>query len=43
MRCPNIERIATMGYRVDEVHGYFKGKCNVCLADDRGSETNTLR
>lgn len=29
--CPNIKRIEQLGYRIDEVHGYFKGICKECL------------
>ena len=29
--CPNINRIIENGYRIDEVHGYFKGICDDCI------------
>ena len=33
--CPNIEKIAEYGHRVDEVHGYFKGICKDCIVKER--------
>jgi len=33
--CPNIEKIRKEGYQIDEVHGYFKGVCKVCLKKRR--------
>ena len=30
IECPNINRIIKEGYKVDEVHGYFKGLCKNC-------------
>lgn len=31
IQCPNAERKSINGYRVDEVHGYFKGVCRDCM------------
>ena len=31
IKCPNINKTIEMGYRIDEVHGYFKGICKNCL------------
>jgi len=30
IKCPNIEKVSQLGYKIDEVHGYFKGICNKC-------------
>ena len=30
IECPNINKIIKEGYKVDEVHGYFKGLCKNC-------------
>jgi Fe2+ or Zn2+ uptake regulation protein len=30
VECPNLDRMLKGKYKVDEVHGYFKGICNVC-------------
>jgi len=40
IKCPNVERIAEEGHRVDEVHGYFKGICKYCLEkeDENGKK-----
>ena len=29
--CPNIKKTLEIGHKVEEVHGYFKGKCKECL------------
>ena len=29
--CPNIKKTLEYGHRIEEVHGYFKGKCKECL------------
>ena len=29
--CPNIKKIIEIGHKIEEVHGYFKGKCKECL------------
>jgi len=31
IECPNIQKTLDSGYRVEEVHGYFKGICKKCL------------
>jgi Fe2+ or Zn2+ uptake regulation protein len=31
IKCPNIEKVSQIGYKIDEVHGYFIGVCNKCL------------
>jgi Fe2+ or Zn2+ uptake regulation protein len=33
--CPYIEKVRKEGYQIDEVHGYFKGVCKVCLKKRR--------
>jgi Fe2+ or Zn2+ uptake regulation protein len=35
--CPNVNKIIQDGYRVDEVHGYFKGICKECIKKGRTS------
>jgi Fe2+ or Zn2+ uptake regulation protein len=30
IECPNIKKVSKNGYKIDEVHGYFKGICNKC-------------
>ncbi len=37
IECPNVERIAKEGHRVDEVHGYFKGICKYCLEKEKNN------
>jgi Fe2+ or Zn2+ uptake regulation protein len=32
--CPNIQKIMKEGYRIEEVHGYFKGICKKCIKKD---------
>ena len=29
--CPNIEVTASMGYKIEEIHGYIKGVCKECM------------
>lgn len=29
--CPNINKVINKGYRINEVHGYFKGICKDCM------------
>jgi Fe2+ or Zn2+ uptake regulation protein len=29
--CPNIKKTLEYGHRIEEVHGYFKGKCKECI------------
>jgi Fe2+ or Zn2+ uptake regulation protein len=29
--CPNIEKTIKDGYKIQEVHGYFKGICKKCI------------
>lgn len=36
IKCPNIGKIIREGYKIEEVHGYFKGLCKEC-AQQRGS------
>ncbi len=31
IKCPNAEKISENGYKIDEVHGYFKGTCKKCM------------
>jgi Fe2+ or Zn2+ uptake regulation protein len=31
IECPNIKKILEYGHRIEEVHGYFKGKCKECI------------
>ena len=31
IECPNIKKIREHGHQVDEIHGYFKGICKVCV------------
>ena len=31
IQCPNIKRKSIKGYKIEEVHGYFKGICKSCL------------
>ncbi|UCD13070.1 MAG: transcriptional repressor [Thermoplasmatales archaeon] len=31
IECPNINKILNSGHEVEEVHGYFKGKCKKCM------------
>jgi len=33
--CPNIQKTLDSGYRVEEVHGYFKGICKKCLKKEK--------
>lgn len=35
IKCPNIDKIIQDGYRIDEVHGYFKGICKKCIKQGR--------
>ena len=35
IKCPNIEKIKNEGYRIDEVHGYFKGICKDCMNKEK--------
>jgi len=32
IECPNINKVIKDGYKVEEVHGYFKGLCKKCKA-----------
>jgi len=29
--CPNIRKTLEQGHKIEEVHGYFKGRCRECL------------
>ena len=31
LQCPNIEKIKNQGYKIEEMHGYFKGICKNCI------------
>jgi len=31
IQCPNVKRKSIKGYKIEEVHGYFKGICKRCL------------
>jgi Fur family peroxide stress response transcriptional regulator len=31
IKCPHVNRKSIRGYKIDEVHGYFKGICKSCL------------
>jgi Fe2+ or Zn2+ uptake regulation protein len=35
IKCPNANRKNIQGYKIDEVHGYFKGICKDCLKKQR--------
>lgn len=35
IQCPNAQRKSIKGYKIDEVHGYFKGICKSCLQKQR--------
>jgi Fe2+ or Zn2+ uptake regulation protein len=35
IECPNAKRKSIQGYKIDEVHGYFKGICKSCLQKQR--------
>lgn len=35
IKCPNIKKISNYGYRIIEVHGYFKGICKECLKKEK--------
>ena len=30
LQCPNIQKIQEQGYKIEEIHGYFKGLCPKC-------------
>jgi Fe2+ or Zn2+ uptake regulation protein len=30
IECPNIDKVIKEGYKIEEVHGYFKGLCKEC-------------
>lgn len=36
--CPNIGKVAHSGFKVEEVHGYFKGICKNCLKKESGQD-----
>lgn len=38
MKCPNLKKVETQGYQINEVHGYFKGLCTSCQKKKRGNE-----
>lgn len=38
MECPNLKKVETQGYQINEVHGYFKGLCVACQKKKRGNE-----
>lgn len=29
--CPNVEKISEYGHIVEEIHGYIKGTCKICI------------
>ena len=31
IECPNIRKTLEYGHKIDEVHGYFKGRCRECI------------
>lgn len=37
IECPNIEKVSQSGYKIDEIHGYFKGICNSCMRENGGN------
>jgi len=43
IECPNIGKTIDMGYKIDEVHGYFKGVCYKCqkMEEDQHKSKNT--
>lgn len=40
--CPNIETISKLGYKIEEVHGYFKGICKNCLKKTSNELKSTI-
>ena len=32
--CPNIKKTINEGYKIQEVHGYFKGICKKCMMEE---------
>ena len=40
--CPNINKIIENGYKIDEVHGYFKGTCKECINGKKKNESKNL-
>ncbi len=36
IKCPNIGKIIKDGYKIEEVHGYFKGLCKQCAKRKKG-------
>lgn len=39
LQCPNIQKIQKLGYKIEEMHGYFKGLCPKCK-NNMGGNTN---
>lgn len=37
IECPNIDKVSQSGYKIDEIHGYFKGICNSCMRENGGN------
>jgi Fe2+ or Zn2+ uptake regulation protein len=35
LSCPNIKKTLKEGYKIQEVHGYFKGICKDCINNKR--------
>ena len=31
IECPNIRKTLEQGHKIEEVHGYFKGRCRECI------------
>ena len=31
IECPNIRKTLEYGHKIEEVHGYFKGRCRECI------------
>jgi Fe2+ or Zn2+ uptake regulation protein len=31
IECPNIKKTMEQGHKIEEVHGYFKGRCRECI------------
>lgn len=29
--CPNVKKMSEFGHKVEEIHGYIKGICKICL------------
>ena len=34
IECPNIRKTLEHGHKIEEVHGYFKGRCRECIEEE---------